>query len=196
MKKFLHTAVAATVLLLATGAHAAPIASTTDASLQNATVINFESMADSSALSYDAGVVTFKSLTGSPLSIMFHNGPFGSTGQTLNNTFGNAFEAVFDGTVSAFGITSGAVNVPWTYTAYGVNNNILEVLSLNDSCCSGFFHGIKADGIKRVTFTPSSTDWVVFDDIRFSATQVPEPGSLALLGLTLAAFAASRRKKA
>jgi hypothetical protein len=197
MKKFTKTAIAATVLMLASSAHATAILSSADAALQNATVINFDSMANSSALSYDLDGVTFNSLTGDQLSIQSHGNQYGTTNQTLNNQNGFAFEAVFDTTVSAFGIMGGAVNTAWTYTAYGVNNNVIEVLQMNDACCGGYFRGIAANGIKRVTFS-GPNDWVTFDDFKFSveANQVPEPGSLALLGLAFAGFAASRRKQA
>lgn len=195
MKKIVQTAVAATVLMLANSAHATAIVSTADAALQNATVINFDSLPNGNAPSYDMGMVTFNSLTANPLSIMSHGNQYGTSGQTLNNQNGQAFEAVFDNTVSAFGITGGAFNTPWTYTAYGINNNVLEILNLNIPCCGGHFRGIAANGIKRVTFSGPG-DWVTFDNFQFSATQVPEPGSLALLGLALAGFAASRRKKA
>jgi hypothetical protein len=195
MKKFVQTAIAATVLMFASGAHATSIVSTADAALQNATIVNFDSMADSTAQSYDVGAVTFNGLNGSSLRIMSHGNGYGTFGQTLNNQSGQAFEAVFDNTVSAFGITGGAFNTAWTYTAYGVNNNVLEILNFNNPCCGGYFNGIAHNGIKRVTFSGPG-DWVAFDNFRFTATQVPEPGSLALLGLALVGFAASRRKKA
>jgi hypothetical protein len=46
-----------------------------------------------------------------------------------------------------------------------------------------------------VTFSGPG-DWAAFDNFRFTETDVPEPGLLALLGLALVGFAASRRKKA
>lgn len=194
MKKIVHSVVAAATLMFATGASAGPIVSAADAALTGATVINFDSLPGMSFASRDFGPVTFNAAPGSTLTIMSHQNQYGTVGQSLNNPGGQAFEAVFDGTVSAFGIMGGAVNAAWTYTAYGVNNNVLEVLNLNDPCCNGYFHGIAATGIKRVTFSGSG-DWVAFDDFRFAPTKVPEPGSLALLGLGLFGFVASRRKK-
>jgi hypothetical protein len=194
MKKIVQSTLAAAILMLATAANATPITSATDTALNNSVLINFNAMPTSSAKSFDMGVVTFNSLTSAPLSIQSYGNAYGSSGQALGNSSGNAFEVVFDTTASAFGILGGAYNGSWTFTAFDVNNNIIEARAVNRSCCSGYFDGIAANGIKRVTFYGNG-DYVVFDDFRFTAAQIPEPGSLALLGLGFLGFAASRRKK-
>lgn len=198
MKKIVQSTLVAAVLMLATVANAAPITSAADAALNNSVLIDFNALPNSNANSYTIGAVTFKSLTASNLSIQSYGNQYGTSGQSLGNPSAQNFEAIFDTSVSAFGISGGAYNNGWTFTAFDVNNNTIEILNLNHPCCGGYYDGIAANGIKRVTFS-SFGDYVAFDDFRFTesqaAAQVPEPGSLALLGLGFLGFAASRRKK-
>ncbi len=183
-------------------ASATPITSMADPSLSGATVIDFESVALGEYGSLALSGVTINGIGGT-MTICDGcgggGGSFGDVGRSLQNTSGTptSFDLVFDGLVSAFGIVGGAVNHPWTYTAYDSSNNILETLNLNDPCCSGFFNGIATNGIARVNLSGGG-DWVVFDNLAFvsqGSNSVPEPGTLALLGLGLSGLLFSRKKK-
>lgn len=197
MNKIAKTAIAAAALLFASAAIATPITSANDTALAKSTVITFSSAPQGNFTAYSVSGVTFKSSTSQGLTISSYGNLYGTSGLAMGNPSGQSFDVVFDNTVSAFGVVIGGVNKQWTFTAYGAGNNVLEALNFNDSCCNGNFHGIAANGIKRVTFT-SNGDYAAFDNFTFASAngKVPEPGSVALLGLAFAGFAAARRKKA
>lgn len=195
MTAFVRTVLTTAALVFAASAGAAPITTSNNPAMAGATVVTFDNVGTTNFLSMAFGNVTFSSNNGSQLSIHNYSGQYGTTGNSLGNPSYQSFDAIFTNTVSAFDVVIGAVNSGWTFKAYGVNNNLIETLNMNDACCGGFARGIAAQGIKRVTFTPAS-DWATFDNFRFVENKVPEPGSLALLGLGLLGFMASRRKKA
>lgn len=191
-----RAAFAAIALILAASASAAPITSAADPALAGATVQNFDAIAQGT---YNTLAVPGATFTGTGLVICDHCGGsgFGDTNNSMNNSQGQNFSVTFDNVVSAFGILGGAYNNSWTFNAYDVSNALIESYTFNQPCCGGSFRGIDAAGIKSANFIGDG-DWVVFDNFTFVQGQgnnVPEPGSLALLGLALAGLAAARRRK-
>lgn len=82
-----------------------------------------------------------------------------------------------------------------TFNAYDASDNLLETIVLSSEPWGNVVFG--SSGIARISaFQPNDGWYWAMDEVSFDSSSVPEPASLALLGLGVIGLAFSRRKQA
>lgn len=162
----------------------------------SATVIDFEELSFGQSISYDHYASQ---------GILFDSGinwgiydPSSSSPQKalINNTsFAGDLFGSFTSTVSDLSIKMG----DWCcdadtglLEAYDIDGNLLA----SDSGASNSWFTISVTTSDIASFRVFATGAVIYDEISFTASEVPTPSVFALLGLGLAGIGFSRKKKA
>lgn len=168
-----------------------------DAAVGATTIVDFESQLPAS-LAITGGSTTSVSLCGALCGFNTSAG-----GSFFRELIGGTATFDFATPIDAFGFyitglqTDIVVGQQLTYTD-GSTNEI--ILTPNSTSGGGAFIGFTDLGMSVISVTynaqPSFTgDIVAIDDLRFRASSIPEPGTLALLGLAGLAFGATHRRR-
>lgn len=193
--------------LLATQAIAAPIHGTSGFAAPTVAaqtgVATFDTAALGTFASVVSGDVTVSGIGGNLRVSDTYAGAYNGRGTAyLDNDQGrtSGFRFDFTDVVGAFAFNWGASDVSWTLSAFDATGHLLEsvLAPITNGSNAGDFFGLSDAGIKYATLVSSnarSQDWVFVDNVSFAAAAVPEPASIALVGLGLAGVVGLRRRR-
>lgn len=168
-------------------------------------IADFETSSIGTVSSVTSGDVTVSGINGSIRVANDYRNQYNSRGAVhIDNDQGrtNGIRFDFAAIVNAFAFNFGASNERWTLTAFDAAGQLLESVAapITTSSNAGGYIGLADAGIKYATLTTSFSDYVFIDNLVYAAAQtgaaaVPEPGSMALLGVGAAGVMVMRRRK-
>lgn len=191
--------------LLATQAIAAPITGTSGSGAPTVAgqtgVATFDTSTHGSFASVVSGDLTVSGIGGDLRVANDYPNQYNGRGAAyLDNDQGytSGFRFDFASVVSAFAFNWGASDVSWTLSAFDASGHLLEsvLTPIVNGSNAGDFVGLANTGIRYATLTSNGgSDWVFVDNVSFAAEAVPEPASIALIGLGLAGVVGLRRRR-
>ena len=157
----------------------------------------FEGLVAAPANPFDFGDFTL-SFSGPSLTLFGANALVRTEGVNGLGFSGNGTVTfTFDTAITAFGIDWSSFDQTATVVAYSddAGGAVADVFVPVTSPGAGFFGVLNTDGFTTVSFQVTQSEILEFDYIQWG-TAVPEPGTLAILGLGLVGFGFARRRQA
>lgn len=199
--KFLKGLIVSFALAVSGIANAGLITSSTDAALDGASVLTFDSEASGDFTSkVFNGEVTI-STDGSDFKLdSVYSGDYGMDNKSIRNQSGQSYIINFSHTVSAFGWDWGAADsAGWVLSLFDVNNLLINSYSIPpQTSANGFadFYGATGSNISKVTLvnTYGANDHAMMDNFHY-VSDVPGPSTLAVFVLGLMGLAYRKFKK-
>ena len=159
----------------------------------------FESLLAAPSTPFDFGAFTLN-FSGAGLTLFGANPLTRTEGiKGLGFSGNGTVTFTFDNAITAFGIDWSSFDQTTTVVAYGddAGGAVADIFAPLTLAGGGFFGVLNSAGFTTVSFTITQTEILEFDYIQWgTASSVPEPTSLLLLGIGLAAAGFSRSRRA